>query len=338
MPPEDAPNSGSATDEAVVAMRWIRRFWWGFCLPFHVLRQALEDPQARSRWIRTALFQAIGVVVIGSVIAIGLAGAAHLYRGLGLLADGRLTDGIVEIAQGEWWKLGTLIGTCFWVAQTGFLAFTHDFHDGVSTVMSRVIGIPPEDASETPRIHFDVPWLRRKLRRRIRGFLVVASGTASLSPIILVLMFFGIDRSAQIVAGVVGAYWWVVFSASRSSRAWRDEANRTPPTPIQKLIDATEESRWLNWGLPRMFVRIGERFSSSMYAPARAIESDPPAFIGLALARIVTSPPVIRLLTRSAMGVAISDQMMRGDNGRRTLPAGGLPMSEARAESVGGGF
>jgi hypothetical protein len=133
---------------------------------------------------------------------------------------------------------------------------------------------------------------------------------ATMLPVLVVAAFFHLkDVAFSAVLALVSAYWWVVFTAARSARAWRDEADPTPPTPLRVLQAAVEHFPWLRWFGFGVLVRFAVGASKSMAAPARSIEADLPRFIGLGLARVIATIPVVRIALRAAIIVAAEEAL-----------------------------
>ncbi len=196
------------------------------------------------------------------------------------------------------------------IVQTVVLALTRDHQDRLARDLSLLIHVQPEDTPGAPRLRLDWKWLGRKLRRRVRGALVLAAGVATMLPVLLVATIFHFkDFAVSAVVGLVSAYWWVVFTAARSARAWRTEADLTPPTPLRVLATTVERFPWLRWFGFGVLVRFAIWASKSMAAPARSIEADLPRFIGLGLARVIATIPVVRIGLRAAIIVAAEEAL-----------------------------
>jgi hypothetical protein len=196
------------------------------------------------------------------------------------------------------------------LVQSVVLAFTRDHQDRVAFHLSLLAGVQPEDVPGEPRLRLDLKWLWRKLRRRIRGTLVLVAGVATLLPVLFLGLVVGQkDLVFTAVVSVVSSYWWVVFTAARSARAWRGEEDPTPPRPLRLALELTRRYRWLRYlGVP-VLVRFAVWASSSMAAPARNIERDLPRFAGLALSRVLASIPVVRVVLRAPIIVAAAEAL-----------------------------
>ncbi|HET6983300.1 MAG TPA: hypothetical protein VFI53_14230, partial [Myxococcaceae bacterium] len=63
-------------------------------------------------------------------------------------------------------------------AQTVVLALSRDFHDVLSRELSLLVHVAPEDPPMRPKVRLDLPWVRRKAKRRAWFFLGLMPGTA----------------------------------------------------------------------------------------------------------------------------------------------------------------
>jgi hypothetical protein len=221
----------------------------------------------------------------------------------------KLRDAEAE-ASLDWWKTLGLWVSSLVLAQYLVLGLSRDFQDRIARDLSLVAGLQPEDVPPWTRIRVDFTWLMRKARRKVRGALAVAAGVTLLSPLILVGTILGFKQQASsAVVGLVSAYWWVVFSAARSARAWRFEADLTPPRPIRVLLAGAETVPFLRWALPRLVLRFCRWATVALWAPARAVEADFATFAGLGLARVVATLPVVRIALRGALVVAAGETL-----------------------------
>lgn len=207
-----------------------------------------------------------------------------------------------------WWRwLGAWVSSLV-LAQWVVLALSRDYQDRLARDLSLVAGLQPEDLPGVARVRLDLGWLRRKMRRKLRGAMAVGVGVGMLSPLLLVGTVVGLRHEAtSVVVGVVSAYWWVVFSAARSARAWRFEADPTPPRPLKALLQAGEAVPAARGVVRWLAAPLARRFTGSLWAPAREVEQDFPAFAGLAVARLLATLPVVRIVLRAPLVVAAGE-------------------------------
>jgi hypothetical protein len=190
----------------------------------------------------------------------------------------------------------------FLSAAEGFVVFfSRRWDDWLSFHASRLASIIPEDdAPETPSLAIDLRWLYRKMKRRLRGYVVFAAGLPALLPLRLVPTagpyLFSIGLTLW------GWYWIGVFSAAKSAHAWADEDQALSPAPIRSLNERL--SRHFVFAPLRWYGRTWARLTRGVNPAATTFERSPTAFLGLALARVVLSLPGLYLLARPIVPVA----------------------------------
>ncbi len=179
--------------------------------------------------------------------------------------------------------------------------FSRRWDDWLSFHASRLAMVRPEDETpKEPRIAFDLKWLYRKGKRRIRGYVVFAAGVPALLPLRLVPTVGG--WLFTIALSLWGWYWLGVFTASKSAHAWADEGIAPSPLPIRHLAQRVSSGRLVT---PlRLYARLWARLTKGVNPAAATFERSPAAFLGLALARVFLSLPGLYLLARPIVPVA----------------------------------
>lgn len=191
---------------------------------------------------------------------------------------------------------------------------TRSWDDWLSFHVSRLAGIAPE-APEPPRrrLTFGVRWLFKKLRRKIRGYIVFGSGIPILALLRLVPV---VGDWAFTAALTLWAWYWVgVFTASKSAHAWADDRVAGPPAMVRSF-NARFARGWWWWPL-RAYGRMWAWALRSVSAPAAAFERGPAPYLGLALTRTVLSLPGLYLLSRPIVPVAAGRLCAEGDPAQR---------------------
>ncbi len=213
-------------------------------------------------------------------------------RGVLLRARDRLKDG--------WQWLLQLVAIVS-AAEFVLVALSRRWDDWVSFHASRLAAIRPEEEfPKPPKIALDVRWLYRKLKRRIRGYIVFASGIPALVPLRL-LPTVG-PWLFTLAVTLWGWYWLGVFTAAKSAHAWVDEETALPPAPIRSLNHHVPDHAWLR---PlRWYGRTWARITHAVNPASATFERSPAAFLGLAAARVVLSLPGFYLLARPLVPVA----------------------------------
>ena len=179
--------------------------------------------------------------------------------------------------------------------------FSRRWDDWLSFHASRLAAIVPEDdAPKTPALALDLRWLYRKMKRRLRGYVVFAAGLPALLPLRIVPTLG--PYLFSIALTMWGWYWIGVFSAAKSAHAWADEDQALSPAPIRSLNERV--SRHFVFAPLRWYGRTWARLTRGVNPAATTFERSPTAFLGLALARVVLSLPGLYLLARPIVPVA----------------------------------
>ncbi|RKH60812.1 hypothetical protein D7X96_32885 [Corallococcus interemptor] len=203
-------------------------------------------------------------------------------------------NGILLLGSWEFWALffGSL-SAVQWIV----VALSRDYHTVISREASLATGVPPEDPDIAPRVRLNVPWMRAKLQRRIRAFLLFVMGFPALVLLCIPLCWF--PKSFTLLSGAWGFWWLIVFTAAKSDRAWMAPVTR-PPWFVRawSRLPTHGALRWMMTGLARR--------SEAVAAPIAAVERQPWVFAGLALTRFVGSIPPFRCFTRPFIPVASS--------------------------------
>jgi len=200
--------------------------------------------------------------------------------------------------------------------------FTRTWDDWLSFHVSRLAGIAPE-VPEPPRrrITFGVRWLFKKLRRKIRGYVVFASGI----PVLALLQLVPVVGSWAFTAALtLWAWYWVgVFTAAKNAHAWADDKQAEPPAMVRSFNVRFARGWW--WWPMRLYGRIWAWALRSVNAPAAAFERSPASYLGLAFTRTVLSLPGLYLLTRPIVPVASGRICAESDPAQRFWAAAPAP-------------
>lgn len=222
-------------------------------------------------------------------------------------------------ARDLWARLSSIYGFAV-LFEWALVALSRKYDEQVARRLALASGIAPEDPEETPRIRLDPRWAYRKVRQRIRGFVVVGAGfPAYLFTLVTPLSFF---HAAPARAGfdiiVVGwaIYWSGVFAASKSAHAWHDEATAPPPAFLRTFAGAFGTAPIL-----RYWSRAWVWATRGLFAPAASFERHPFGFWGFALFRIVSHVPFVYTFVRPAVPVVSAALIARHDARARLSPA-----------------
>jgi hypothetical protein len=215
------------------------------------------------------------------------------------------------------------------IAQWVVISLSREFHDVVSRDASLLTGVAPEDEELTPRIRLDLSWLRKKVSRRIRAFVVFLVGLPAvclLAPVVYMLVV-SLPYSTQLTLLLFpawSAYWFVVFTASKSARAW-DNAQAGVPWFLRAWKGLTTRVPGFRWGFLQGYGRFWTSRTASLFAPASEVEKLPWAFIGLSVVKALAIFPIAKSFLRPLFPVA-SAHLLAAQRA-----ASGAPPSEASA-------
>jgi hypothetical protein len=196
--------------------------------------------------------------------------------------------------------------------------FSRRWDDWLSFYISAIAGIRPESAQPPPRrLALDLKWLWRKLKRRIRGYVIFGSGMPLLYLLVLVPAvggwLFGI-------AATLWAWYWVgVFTASKSAHAWADDGLAAAPLLVRSFNAGVAKGWWF-WPL-RVYGRAWAWVVRGVNSAAATFDRSPAPFLGLALARALLALPGLYLLARPIVPVAAGRLCAEADPGDRFVAA-----------------
>jgi hypothetical protein len=187
------------------------------------------------------------------------------------------------------------------VLEAMLVFFFRRWDDWVSFQLSVLVGVRPETPEpQAPRITVEPRWALKKLRRRLRGFVVFAAGV----PVFMVLRLVPSVGAMLVGAGLTlwGWYWLAVFAAVKTAHAWTDDGVAPPPALIRTLRDRASVRSWL---MPvRLYARAWAWVTRGVNAPASVFERNPLPFLGLAAARMILYTPGFYSLARPILPVA----------------------------------
>jgi hypothetical protein len=221
------------------------------------------------------------------------------------------------------------------LAEWSLVALSRKYDEQVSRRLAVLHGLLPEDPEEAPRIRFDLRWAYRKVRQRIRGFVVFGAGVPAYVLMQVAPWSFlrsGPSHSAvDLLLLIWAAYWAGVFAASKSAHAWRDEAVAPPPYFLRTVSAAYGKVPLL-----RHWPRAWAWATRGLFAPAATFEREPFAFWGFALFRILTHVPFLYTLVRPVVPVVSAALIARHDARARLSPAAAPPHGAPSVRGVDG--
>ncbi|MBL0693884.1 hypothetical protein [Comamonas sp. JC664] len=190
------------------------------------------------------------------------------------------------------------------LAQWVVIALSRDYHDAISRQASLLTGLEPEEEDVPPRVRVNFVWLRKKLRRRWRAFLLLMVGVPAL--FVLAVPFMCASRTVFYALFTAWSmWWWVVFTAAKSSRAWEPAMGASrPPWFLRLWTFITTRVPGLRWGTLQRYGASWGRRTEEVFAPISSTERHPWVFAGLALVRFLGSFPPMKFFVRPLIPVA----------------------------------
>jgi hypothetical protein len=220
----------------------------------------------------------------------------------------RIRDGFKR----RWKQVVELVGLLS-IAEGIIVFFSRRWDDWLSFHISGLAGIRPESAAPPVReVAFDVTWIWRKLKRRLRGYLIFGSGM----PLLYLLQLVPVAGTWLFGVAITlwGWYWVGVFTASKSAHAWADDGVAPPPLPVRSF-NARFATGW--WWPLRVYGRLWVWVVRDVSSAAAAFDRSPAPFLGLALARALLALPGLYLLARPIVPVAAGRLCAEADPGDR---------------------
>ncbi len=221
--------------------------------------------------------------------------------------------------------------TALQVAQWIVIALSRDYHTAFSRELSLRAGLVPEDEELTPRVRLNLPWMRTKLGRRLRGLVVFALGMPPLWAIHLLVP--GGKFLFSVLVTVWGAWWFLVFTAGKTARAWV-EPDAREPWFLRGWNGLTARFALFRWALFGAYGSLLTTFSRPLFSPAATVERQPWTLSGLAVARALAVLPLFKCFLRplvsvSAMYLLEQEAVSRGaaasPPGAASAPGAGAP-------------
>jgi hypothetical protein len=290
----------------------LRRVGYGVALPIAILRALLRDPVERRRYLIQTSARAAAVLAATALIAVGaFEGTKAIIPGEGIHIE-------IEISRG--FALVSSIYATLCAVEWMVIALTHDYDDQTARRAAILIGVPPEDPERAPRVRLDIPWITKRIKRRLRGLRVLFAGVPVIG-LVTALPLVGGHLYAALFA-LWSAYWFVVITASKSAAAWREDGRAPAPWFIRAWDDLTQNVIGFRWGLPRAYGRFFRRQTEAMSSPCAAVEGAPGPHAGVALLRVIGSLPCAYIFLRPFFPVATAHILFTRERAAAPAPEG----------------
>lgn len=291
-----------------------------------VCREALHrvwtDPVLGPRYRRIVILQAIWVVLFA---------AALLAMGIGIRkvsSEAPSFARLFALMASAW---GALLA-----GHWGVIALSYRFHDVLTREASLLLGVHPEDPEVVPRVRLDFGWVGKRIKRRIRGFMVMVPGFFAFWVLSLVT-----GRTLSALLGALWvAHWWIVFSLAKTARAWPEPAIAYPwyvrgwdaLARVAPLLDVGPFRWWRNYLASS---------STSVWSPLSWTERLPAEGSALALMRLTANVPGLGMAVRPLVPLCAALMIEHGDGAldhlrthpRPAQPPAAFPSSDLRART-----
>ena len=294
---------------AAQAERWhvpplnrpVRQFFHGLSLPFYLLRALWADPVARWRYLRVGLLQSMAVVAL-----------TLTCHGMGTRADEATQNHVkleIQLAADEFKKLPATREFQFWaslfaamqIAQWVVIALSRDYHDAIGRDVSLLTAIEPEDEPLTPRPRIDMKWVLTRVKRYVRGMLVILAGLPVLYALTAPLP--NTDTLLAILLPLWSGYWLVVFTTAKSAQAWKD-STAAEPWFLRGWNRLTTRVPGFRWAFLQRYGAFWANRTRELFPPASEMEKQPWAYSGLAVVRALAELPLLKCFLRPLIPVA----------------------------------
>lgn len=276
--------------------------WRGFRRPLDVLGKVMSDPLARSIYLRTLIPQLLVIVAVVLIAWRGeLAGLLALFRMDSPGVDVRV-NGVPFWVDPLFTALVSLYATLCAVEWT-VLALWRDHNEVLEVEIARVTGVPATAPPEQPRVRIDLRWLKKRLERRVGGWLVFAFP----APFLLAVVWLPTlgEPLQKLLIILWGTYLGVVMCAGKTHLAFET----APPTEYRPMYLRAWERLvarvpLMGTWLPRAYGRLWTRVVRPLFHAEYAVEHSRGEYAGLFLLRLVASVPIVSVFTRPLIPVA----------------------------------
>ncbi|QSQ16747.1 hypothetical protein [Myxococcus landrumensis] len=241
----------------------------------------------------------------------------------------------------------SLTAISFWVALLGALqiaqwviiALSRDYHDAIAREAALLTRVDPDDEAINPRVRVNVPWMRKKVRRRVRAMLLFAAGVPAALLLSLPFRWIGVGNEVfTALTSVWGMWWLLVFTAAKSGQAWEAREGQRPPWFLRAWTWLTTRVPGFRWGMFQRYGAMWNDRTKEVFEPVATVERHPWAYAGLALTRFIGSFAPLRFFVRPLIPVAsahiLREERMklgppRPDGGSEPRTASNSPISDS---------
>ncbi len=213
----------------------------------------------------------------------------------------RLVKSIKNLAETREFQFWASLFAAMQIAQWVVIALSRDYHDAISRDVSLLTSIEPEDEPITPRPRIDMKWVRTRVRRYVRGMMVVLAGLPVIYAFTAPLPHT--DILLSVLLPLWSGYWVVVFTTAKSARAWTD-SGAGEPWFLRGWTWLTTRVPGFRWAFLQRYGLFWANRTREMFPPAAEMEKQPWAFSGLAVVRVLSEVPLLKCFLRPLIPVA----------------------------------
>jgi hypothetical protein len=214
---------------------------------------------------------------------------------------GRLVKSIKKLAATSEFQFWASLFAAMQIAQWVVLALSRDYHDAIGRDVSLLTAIEPEDEPLTPRPRLDLKWVSTRVKRYVRGMLVILAGL----PVIYAFTapFSNSDTLMSVLVPLWSGYWLVVFTTAKSAQAWKD-SSAGEPWFLRGWNRLTTRVPGFRWAFLQRYGAFWANRTRELFPPASEMEKQPWAYSGLAVVRALAELPLLKCFLRPLIPVA----------------------------------
>ncbi|WP_257447222.1 hypothetical protein [Archangium lipolyticum] len=289
------------------------QFVHGLCLPFHLVRVLLADGQVRWRYLKVCTTQAAAALA------------------LAVSCSGSSGEKALESVRPDAWDRQLVYWAAIYsslqIAQWIVIALSRDYHSELTRELSLRVGQVPEDEPLVPRVWINTRWFGKKLRLRWQALVVFSLGVPLLWVVKKIIP--GGNLLFPALLSLWGAWWFVVYTAGKSARAWAEAA---PPEPwfLRGWRWLVSRIPLLGWTPFKMYDSLWTTLTRPLFSPAASVERQPWMLAGLAVGRAFSMIPLVRCFLRPVFPVAATHLLEANPPGAASALAPARPPGASR--------
>jgi hypothetical protein len=282
----------------------VGQFVHGLCLPFHLMRVLLADREVRRRYLKVCVTQAVVVLA------------------LAVSCSGSSGEKAVESLRPDAWNrqfvYWAAIYSSLQIPQWIVIALSRDYHTALTRELSLKVGQVPEDEPLTPRVRLNTQWLGKKMRRRWQFLVVFSLGL----PLLWVAkkVIPGGTLLFPVMLSLWGAWWFVVYTAGKSARAWAETEPREPWF-LRGWGWLASRIPLFRWGPFGKYGSMWTKHTRPLFSPAASVERQPWVLSGLAVGRALAVLPLVKCFLRPVIPVAATHLLAASPPGAASAQA-----------------